>query len=74
MNKTTIVVSRKVYIELLKKKEKISAKSMSEIIERILLEYRKLKRILSILEMIEKNKTEKRLSLEELLEDRRRWG
>jgi len=74
MEKTTIAVSRKVYAELLKEKERIGAKSMNETIEKILLDYKKLRRILAIFEIIEKNKTERRASLEELLEDRRKWG
>ncbi len=74
MSKTTIAIPKRVYVELLKEKEKLGARSIGEAVERILSEYRRLRRIMAVLEMIEKNKVERKISLEELLEDRRAWG
>ncbi|RLF00251.1 MAG: hypothetical protein DRJ63_03065 [Thermoprotei archaeon] len=74
MNRTTIAVSKKLHQELLLEKERLKAKTMEETIEKILTEYRKLKRILTVLEIIEKNKTEKKINLKEFLEDRRKWS
>ncbi|MCU7786821.1 hypothetical protein ODS41_02605 [Pyrobaculum sp. 3827-6] len=48
---------------------------MEEAISRILQEYRLLRRRVAILEMLEKNRGEEgAATVEELLEDRRRWG
>jgi len=71
MCQTNIVIPRRVYIELLKEKEKLGAKSIGEAVEKILSEYRRLRRVIAVLKMIEKNKSENRVSLEELLEDRK---
>ena len=73
MDKTTIVVSKRIYDELLMEKRRIGAKSINETIERILLDYKKLRRIVAIYEIIEKNKEDRRISLEELLRDRRKF-
>ncbi|MGC9051283.1 hypothetical protein [Pyrobaculum sp.] len=75
MEKTTIAVSKKLLQELAREKERLRARSMEEAISRILQEYRLLRRRVAILEMLEKNRGEEgAATVEELLEDRRRWG
>ncbi len=74
MSRTTIAVSKELYQELLLEKQRLKAKTMGETIEKILKEYRKLKRVIAVLEIIEKNKTERKIDLKEFLEDRRKWG
>ncbi|MGB9704499.1 MAG: hypothetical protein ACPL3C_03540 [Pyrobaculum sp.] len=75
MEKTTIAVSKKLLQELAREKERLGARSMEEAISRILQEYRLLRRRVAILEMLEKNRGEEgAATVEELLEDRRRWG
>ncbi|RFA97609.1 hypothetical protein [Pyrobaculum aerophilum] len=74
MEKTTIAVSKKLWQELLSEKERLGAKTMEEAISKILQEYRESKRRIAILEIIEKNRAEGFTTVEELLEDRKRWG
>ncbi|RLE93413.1 MAG: hypothetical protein DRN04_07065 [Thermoprotei archaeon] len=54
MSRTTIAVSKELYQELLLEKQRLKAKTMGETIEKILKEYRKLKRVIAVLEIIEK--------------------
>lgn len=72
--KTTIAVSRDLVEELMREKERLEAKSIDETIRKILREYRELRRRVALEELIEKNREERRVEPEELIEDRRVWG
>lgn len=74
MMKTTIAVSRDLVEELVREKERLEAKSIDEAIRKILREYRELRRRIALEELVERNREERKVKPEELIEDRRTWG
>ena len=74
MGKTTVAVSKDLLKELLREKSRLKSRTIEETIRIILADYRKLRRKEALAKIIEKNREERKVDVEELLEDRRKWG
>ncbi len=74
MGKTTVAVSKDFLKELLREKSRLKSRTIEETIRIILADYRKLRRKEALAKIIEKNREERKVDVEELLEDRRKWG
>ncbi len=74
MDKTTVAVSKDLLKELLREKSRLKSRTIEETIRIILADYRKLRRKEALAKIIEKNREERKVDVEELLEDRRKWG
>lgn len=70
----TIAVSKETYTELIKLKEEFDTPNMDDALERLLANYKALLKKVSLKKLLELNKKEAKISVEELLEDRRRYG
>ncbi len=74
MDKTTVAISKDLLKELLREKSRLKSRTIEETIRIILADYRKLRRKEALAKIIEKNREERKVDVEELLEDRRKWG
>lgn len=70
----TIAVSKATYAELLKIKEQSGKSSMDEAINALIEEYRRLLKQLSTKGLFAANLKENKVDIEQLLEDRARYG
>ncbi len=69
-----MAVSKDLLKELLREKSRLKSRTIEETIRIILADYRKLRRKEALAKIIEKNREERKVDVEELLEDRRKWG
>jgi predicted CopG family antitoxin len=70
----TIAVSKETYKKLAKLKEEFDTSSMDDALERLLENYKKLLNRISLKKLLELNRKEAKIDVNELLEDRRRYG
>lgn len=70
----TIAVSKETYKKLTKLKEEFEMPNMDDALERLLENYKTLLKRISLKKLLELNKKEAKISISELLEDRRRYG
>ncbi len=70
----TIAVSKETYKKLAKLKEEFDTPNMDDALERLLKNYSALLKKISLKRLLELNKKETKISVDELLEDRRRYG
>jgi predicted CopG family antitoxin len=70
----TIAVSKETYKKLAKLKEEFDTSSMDDALERLLENYKKLLNRISLNKLLELNRKEAKIDVNELLEDRRRYG
>ncbi len=70
----TVAVSKTTYKKLVKLKEEFDAPNMDDALERLLDNYRTLLKKISLKKLLELNKKEAKINVEELLKDRRRYG
>jgi predicted CopG family antitoxin len=70
----TIAVSKSTYTELVKIKEEYDTSSMDEALKRLMADYRTLLKRLSIRRLFSLNKKNNKITVDQLLEDRRRYG
>lgn len=70
----TIAVSIETYKKLIKLKEEFDTSNMDDALERLLENYRILLKKNSLKKLFELSKKETKISVKELLEDRRRYG
>jgi predicted CopG family antitoxin len=70
----TIAVSMETYKRLIKLKEEFETSNMDDALEALLDNYKSLLKKISLKKLLELNKKEAKISVEELLEDRRRYG
>ncbi len=70
----TIAVSMETYKRLIKLKEEFETSNMDDALETLLDNYKSLLKQISLKKLLELNKKEAKISVEELLDDRRRYG
>ncbi len=70
----TIAVSKTTFKRLAKLKEEFDTPNMDEALERLIENYGMLLKRISLKKLLELNKTEAKIEIKELLEDRRRYG
>lgn len=70
----TIAVSTETYKKLVKLMEEFDTSNMDDALEKLLENYGALLKRLSLKKLFEINKKENKISVKELLEDRRRFG
>jgi predicted CopG family antitoxin len=70
----TIAVSKETYKKLAKLKEEFDTSSMDDALERLLENYKKLLNRISLKKLLELNRKEAKIDVNELIEDRRRYG
>ena len=74
MKKTTIAVSKETYRDLIKLEDEFDTKNMDDTLEKLVENYRSLLKKIALKKLLELNKKEYKISVEELLEERRRYG
>lgn len=70
----TIAVSDPTYRELIKFKEEFDTKNMDDALDTLIANYKKLLKQLSLRRLLSINKNEKKITVNELLEDRKVYG
>lgn len=70
----TIALSKPTYDELVKIKEDFETKNMDEAIDRLIANYKRLLKQLSLKKLIAVNKKGSKITVEELLNDRKVYG
>jgi predicted CopG family antitoxin len=70
----TIAVSKETYKKLIELKEEFDTPNMDDALDKLLSNYKALLKKISLKELLELNKKETKINVEELLEDRRRYG
>ena len=70
----TIAVSKGTYMKLVELKDEFDTPNMDQALERLLENYKALLKKIALRRLIELNRKKAKVSVEELLEDRRRYG
>lgn len=70
----TIAISNETYDELLKLKEELETRNMDDAVNKLIVNYKRLLKQLSMKRLLEANKKENKVTLEELLKDRKVYG
>lgn len=70
----TIAVSNPTYKELIKLKEDFDTKNMDEALDRLIANYKKLLKLISLKKLLSLNKSDRKVSVNELLKDRKVYG
>ena len=70
----TIAISNETYDELLKLKEELETRNMDDAVDKLIVNYKRLLKQLSMKRLLEANKKENKVTLEELLKDRKAYG
>jgi predicted CopG family antitoxin len=70
----TIAISNETYDELLKLKEELETRNMDDAVDKLIVNYKRLLKQLSMKRLLEANKKENKVTLEELLKDRKVYG
>ncbi len=70
----TIAVSNSTYDELLELKEDLNTKNMDEALDKLIANYKKLLKQLSLKKLFAVNEKESKVTVEELLKDRKVYG
>ena len=70
----TIAVSNPTYRELIRLKEEFDARNMDEALDRLIANYKRLLKEMSLRRLLSINKMDKRVSVAELLADRKVYG
>lgn len=70
----TIAVSKETYKKLTKLKDEFETSNMDDALERLLENYKALLKKISLKKLLELSKKEGKIDINELLEDRRRFG
>ncbi len=70
----TIAVSKGTYKKLAKLKDEFDTSNMDDALDKLLENYKTLLKRISLRKLLELNKKETKISVKELLEERRRYG